>query len=404
MTRYRELGLDAPVSVLVREGDDIVGIASEIIDHRSMLRVGNGPVPKLQSKSVMKGYAADVWLANWDAVGLKLDNIVRTDKGWYSVARIDQGGALLMRARAGRKPAAALDKITEWDGFANPQRNPAYAEVVRAARYESPYDLRFQGIRQIEAIEALGKRTDNFARLAPSVNGVDEADVEAIRRMLARRAELLRAQIVPRLRAQKPRRAPKPGTIPQFELDFERQLKSRRNGPAWYATQLRSGKTLVEREVGPGVLTDQEIVALYHYTGSGYRSLTNALHREGYNRVKLPKGAENYKLTLARALSKLPDFRHRGLKRGAPLPQKIQDRYQVGAIVPEFAFTSSSTTRPFSGNTQFIIHSKHGTRVDKMSAFPSENEVLFTAGTRFRVLRRREQGTRVIIEMEEVDQ
>lgn len=56
-----------------------------------------------------------------------------------------------MRARRGRKPIERLEHISEWDGFTNPTRNPAYTKVFRAAGYGSADDLGTQAIRQIEA-------------------------------------------------------------------------------------------------------------------------------------------------------------------------------------------------------------------------------------------------------------
>ena len=197
---YRALGLEAPVSALVRDGDAIVGIANEIIDHSGTLGAAKR-LPKGRAEQVLRGYCADVWLANWDAVGLDLDNVVRTRTARDAVARVDQGGALLMRARQGRKPAGVLDRITEWDGFADAARNPAYAKVLRAASLQSPDELGRKALRQIGAIEALGKRTDGFKRLAPSVRGVSAADRDAIRDVLATRAALLKRDIAPRVRA-----------------------------------------------------------------------------------------------------------------------------------------------------------------------------------------------------------
>ena len=197
---YRELGLDAPVSDLLRDGDRIVGIASEIVDHSGTLGALKR-LPKGRSKEVLRGFSADVWMANWDAVGLELDNVVATRTAWNSVARIDQGGALLMRARAGRKPLERLRQITEWGGFADTNRNPAYARVFRAAGLETADDLGRQAIRQIDAIAALGRRTDGFKLLAPEVAGVAEADVAAVRTLLADRAAMLKREIQPRVRA-----------------------------------------------------------------------------------------------------------------------------------------------------------------------------------------------------------
>ena len=78
LARATQLGIDAPVSAVVRNGDAIVGIANEFIDHAGTL--GRGKLPKGRSKEVLRGFSADVWLANWDAVGLELDNVVKARK------------------------------------------------------------------------------------------------------------------------------------------------------------------------------------------------------------------------------------------------------------------------------------------------------------------------------------
>ncbi len=69
----------------------------------------------------------------------------------------------------------------------------------------------------------------------------------------------------------------------------------------------------------------------------------------------------------------------------------------------EAAFTSASVGRGFGGNVRFTIRSLHGKRIDRLSRYPSEREVLFRAGTRFRVLKRERRGGIVEIELEGVD-
>ena len=74
--------------------------------------------------------AADTWLASWGAFGQAFDNVV-WKKG--RPIRIDNGGAPLFRARAGRKSKAALEKLTEVEGFFNPPKNFPYANVMDKA-------------------------------------------------------------------------------------------------------------------------------------------------------------------------------------------------------------------------------------------------------------------------------
>ena len=58
----------------------------------------------------------------------------------------------------------------------------------------------------------------------------------------------------------------------------------------------------------------------------------------------------------------------------------------------------------FGGNVHFVIRSRHGKRIQDWSAYCGELEVLFSAGTRFRVLRvTLRPGGGAEIELEELE-
>ncbi len=395
---YRELGLEAPVSELVRDGERIVGVANGIVDHIGTLGSLKG-LPKGRSRETLKGYAADAWLANWDAVGLSLDNVVATRTTWKSVARIDQGGSLLMRARAGRKPMERLDRITEWDGFADAQRNPAYAKVLQAAGYGSADDLGQGALLQIKAITELGKRTDGFKRLAPEVAGVAEADVAAIRTLMARRARQLESEIRPRVRAAM--RAAK-------GIDAH-QARTKAAMGAWFAQALTTGKRKVAGGAPGGNMTDPELASAYSYTtehrGWTHYNAVNRELREADKAGRAPsKRVADYALTLNDGLDKLPD-RKGTFYRGAQLSADEQAAYTVGSehVWAGFSSTSSSRSKAFSRNTRFIVKARHGKDIRKLSAYGGEAEVLLKAGTRL-IVRNRYQDRGVLeIEVEEID-
>ncbi len=397
---YRELGIDAPVSELLRDGDRIVGIASEIVDHSGTLGALKR-LPKGRSKEVLRGFSADVWMANWDAVGLELDNVVATRAAWNSVARIDQGGALLMRARAGRKPLERLRQISEWDGFADTGRNPAYTRVFRAAGVDGPDALGRQALRQIDEIAALGKRTDNFARLAPEVAGVAEADIAAIRTLLAERAALLKSEIQPRVRAAM-RAARNP-------LAYEDRTKAALG--SWYSDALGSGRRKISQGAPRYGMTDPELVSTYSYTTekSGwhhYRRLNDEL-RDSFAEGRAPaQRIEDYMLTLNDALDRIPD-QAGTFWRGVTLSAQEQASYIPGSTHTWAAFSSSSRKKEkaFRGNTRFVIKGRHGKDIKPYSQYATEDEVLFKAGTRMRVVGTPSRVSRgvVEIEVEEVD-
>lgn len=84
------------------------------------------------------------------------------------------------------------------------------------------------------------------------------------------------------------------------------------------------------------------------------------------------------------------------MTRGTTLPADELEQYKrVGNIVTEEAFTSSATGQTRFGGEHFVvIKSKHGKSVKGYSAFRSENEVLFAAGSRFKVLEVEHRGGR----------
>ena len=77
--------------------------------------------------------------------------------------------------------------------------------------------------------------------------------------------------------------------------------------------------------------------------------------------------------------------------RDTNLPDDVLAKYQIGKIVTEKAFTSSSidnSLSTFKGNVRFIIQSKNGKIIEDISDYPDEREVLFKNKTQFKVLKR----------------
>ena len=320
------------------------------------------------------------------------ENVVRSRKGRNAVARIDQGGALLFRGLQGRKRASDLEKLSEWDGFAPGGINPAYARVFKRAGVADADELGHKALRQIAAIRKLGEITHGFRDLAKPVKGVDKADTDRILDLLQRRAALLDSQIAPRVRAAiRARKAAR--DLPAFEVAWRKDIGEERFKRSLADAQRRVRDVNADRHG----MTDPELVAVWHYTGGGYRRLNNALRSTDRQRHD---GVQNFKLTLRAALARLPDDTG-SKRRGADLSAGDIARYQPGSVVTETFFVSSS--KPFSGNTRFWIRSRHGKDVQPFSQVPSEKEVLFTADTRFRVLGVEQRGRETHIEMEEID-
>ncbi len=274
---YRELGLEAPQSSLVRLKDGKIGITNDIIDNQGTVGTGRR-LNKSRAQEVLRGYTADVWLANWDAVGANLDNVVATAARRYGAARIDQGGALIFRAQGARKPPSvsgrgnAAAAVTEWDGFASSSTNPAYARVIAAAGLSSADDLGRKALNQIAAVNKLRQRTRNFQDLVPDTAGVSKTDREEILGMLRKRADALEKDIAPRVKDAMLRTR----NVPEHQLEYQREL-----GPRY--AQERTGvlNHLAKNQTPRRNATDQELVSMWRYSGPAFGPLNRTLRSRG---------------------------------------------------------------------------------------------------------------------------
>lgn len=133
-------------------------------------------------------------------------------------------------------------------------------------------------------------------------------------------------------------------------------------------------------------LNSDDLAALAHYTGPGYKDLNSAL-REGALEASQQARAD----ALNKALEKLPPYEGT-VVRGTNLPAEVLEQYRPGEIITESAFTSTSMdhavaqSATFAGNAEFRILSTTGRDVSSVSMFPDEHEILFPAGSKFYVV------------------
>ena len=126
-----------------------------------------------------------------------------------------------------------------------------------------------------------------------------------------------------------------------------------------------------------------EASSIIQYTGGDFQTLNPLL------RSKVPpKSAIVYRDHMNRALEKLPSYQ--GIvKRGIwPFPDWEKVYFQDG-IVEEKAFvstTSDQNMKEFDAPIRFLIHSRNGKDISRLTQNPNEKEVLFKAGSRFRVI------------------
>jgi hypothetical protein len=126
--------------------------------------------------------------------------------------------------------------------------------------------------------------------------------------------------------------------------------------------------------------------ALREYTGPAYKEI-NAYNRGVPMSPEQAAHLEERSAAISRALDKLPP--HEGtVYRGGTFSDDLLARYPPGETLTEDAFTSTSRTRGFKGNTQFEVVSSNGKYVAPYAEprFQHQEEVLFDRGTRFRVL------------------
>lgn len=102
---YKAAGINAPEVNLIKDADGNIGTSSKFLDN---LETPNAD----DIANIRKGFAADCWLANWDA--LKDGNIM-TQNG--NAIRTDVGGSLCYRARGARKGAAFGENVNELTSF-----------------------------------------------------------------------------------------------------------------------------------------------------------------------------------------------------------------------------------------------------------------------------------------------
>ncbi len=156
-------------------------------------------------------------------------------------------------------------------------------------------------------------------------------------------------------------------------------------------------------------LTKYEKASIYGYTDTEYYSLNGYLRGLNVSQSKQDY-FDNYRNLMNNALEAVPEKYVGVAYRGTNLRQEQLEAYKdafknKGEII-EHAFTSTSSdvTRQFGGRVKFIIHSKNGKEVAALSEHDHEKEVIFKAGTKFKVLKiRADQNGIHYITLEEVD-
>lgn len=372
---YKELGIDAPEQQLVMHEGKIVGVAAPYLDGGQTLQQAG--LTQERSREFLKGFVADVWLANRDAAGLTLDNVLVRGT---ALTRIDNGGSLQYRAQGAKKPAAELAQIKEWQGFQTPALNRSYAQIFQSSGYHTPEGI--PGLKaQVQALVDLGARTNGFADLVPAAKGITAKQRKELVSLLQKRARLLEEQV---------------GLV-SGEQDvavateaLKKRLGSRYDGYA---------KEVMQRKV-PAEMYEYEAVAIYAYTGSHNGEMNNPFWLE---RDAATRAAERERRAplIDAAISALPKLEaadpkkiyYRGVDyiSDAALAQHVKDN-----VITLEGFASTSLNRKTAnvkfGHGQYLytITSKGGNYdvrpLSAMGVGSREQEFLYPPNTKFRIV------------------
>jgi SPP1 gp7 family putative phage head morphogenesis protein len=174
---YRAAGADVPAAKLYTDASGAPVKLAEFIEGRTLKDALAAAKPAQRQailQSARQQLATDALLANYDVVGLDLDNMLVDAKG--KIWRIDNGGSLRFRAQGARKAAFGRE-VLELDSLRDAKINPAAARV-------------FGGISEAELrdqVQALVKQRSAILAAAP----------EDLRELLAARLADLEQRILP---------------------------------------------------------------------------------------------------------------------------------------------------------------------------------------------------------------
>lgn len=382
---YEKLGLGALKSQLF-EHEGKTAYASEMLPKAK--RIGENLDAKT-AKKALEGFAADVLVANWDAAGLYLDNMVIVPGG--RVVRVDNGAALLSRAQGTRKPQHALDNPTEWESFFKPGVNPAYTRLAEAAGVSKPEDMADSIIKVIDKIDKLAKKKGGWGAFVDEhAPGISVNDRDQIVDMLTSRTAFLRTKraelynfktqndVTP---SAPPREPPKPIEEHEVTKAYNEFREKEHRAKQHFQSN------------------DDDLNIVQKYTGSHYIDMNTTLYApeqaaKDYSSETLKslrKDCGELQAALARAKAEglaVEGVVYRGVKEWPGLRAELE--------APEFsfkAFVSTSVSRSTSlgftsrtGKVLFRLRQSVGIPVDQVSENRGEREALIPAGVRFRII------------------
>ena len=134
-------------------------------------------------------------------------------------------------------------------------------------------------------------------------------------------------------------------------------------------------------------MTQVEAFSVIRYTGNFYYNINSYLRTGKRNQETM----ESYVRVTNSGLDRIKSYKgysYRGTKLKAKEFEKYLNAKNSDSLFVEPAYlsTTSDTSKVFKGNAFFEVKSKSGKSVKDVSQFPDELEILFKAGTRFKVI------------------
>lgn len=203
----------------------------------------------------------------------------------------------------------------------------------------------------------------------------------------------------------KPRpRKPRAGIYVPSQADRDlavRVLNARFTDAAVRASRLESARKEIEGDAAFKQATPEQAMLVRWYTGGGYRELNPPIYNKTATATDLER-VEAVNGALRAALQRYVGTVYRG---SGPIdlePFRKALREGSTATIHTLTSTSKDSSRQFGGALKFVIQSRTGIPVNTISLAKAEQEVLFPAGSVFRVLAIDERYDGTTIRLEDV--
>jgi 8-oxo-dGTP pyrophosphatase MutT (NUDIX family) len=180
---YRAMGIETAKGNLSYDKDKVYKLTEYLSDVKNLSALEGTAAFDTVCKEISKGFVLDCLLLNWDVVGTGMDNIV-VGKDMKPI-RIDNGGSLLYRAKAGMKSDTSLTAAVTEIEVMRSSKNPSAQKVFKSLTNE-----------QIKA-----QATDIVTRRDKIIKEIDDTNlsperIQEIKKLINSRIDWLRNEYV----------------------------------------------------------------------------------------------------------------------------------------------------------------------------------------------------------------